>query len=89
MKRRDKWILIVVLIGCVACGIAPVAYLGYFVVFVTRDLNRLEAHRPVLLYQTDHRALLEACRELSRQVATGGRTRYMVLPTRRRGYSLN
>jgi hypothetical protein len=29
----------------------------------------MEARRPVLLYETDHRALLEACRELSRQVA--------------------
>jgi hypothetical protein len=31
----------------------------------------MEARRPVLLYETDHRALLEACRELSRQVAEG------------------
>jgi len=36
-----------------------------------RDLNRMEVRRPVLLYETDHRALLEACREISRHVATG------------------
>ena len=67
MKRRDKWIPII----CVACIIALAAYLGYFAIWAIRDLNRMEARRPVLLYETDHRALLEACRELSRQVATG------------------
>ena len=66
MKRRDKWILIVVIIGC----FAPVAYLGYFAVWAMRDLDKMEARRPVLLYETDHRELLEACRELSMQVAT-------------------
>jgi hypothetical protein len=55
----------------VACGVASFAYLGYFAVWVMRDLNSMEARRPVLLYETDHQALLEACRELSRQVATG------------------
>jgi len=68
LKRRDKWIIIII---CVACGIAPIAYLGYFAVWAIRDLNRMEARRPVLLYETDHRALLEACRELSRHVAAG------------------
>jgi len=67
MSRRDKWIIT---IG-VVCGIAPFVYLGYFAVWAIRDLNSMEARRPVLLYQTDHRALLEACRELSRQVAGG------------------
>ena len=71
MSRRNKWILIVVIIGCLACGIAPVAYLGYSAVWAIRDLKSIEARRPVLLYETDHRALLEACRELSRQLAAG------------------
>ena len=68
MKRRDKRIIVVVIIGCLVFGIALVAY---FAVWVMRDLNKMEARRPVLLYETDHRALLEACREISRQVATG------------------
>ena len=68
MSRRDKWILIVVLIGCLACGIGSIAY---FAVWMIRDLDRMEARRPVLLYETDHRALLEACRQISRHVATG------------------
>lgn len=86
MKRRNKWILIVLLIGCSILGIAPVAYFGYFAVWAMHDLKRMEAHRQVLLYETDHRALLEACRELSRQVAAGelkpGRynTRYDINP---------
>jgi len=68
MKRRGKGIIIVVIIGCLACGIALVVY---FAVWMMRDLNRMEARRPVLLYETDHRALLQACRKISRQVATG------------------
>jgi len=67
MKRRDKWILIV-LIGCLACWIA---YFAYSAVWIMCDLKSFEARRPVLLYETDHRELLEACRELSRQVAAG------------------
>ncbi len=68
MKKGDKWILI----GCLACGVAVVAYLGYSgAVWIMRDLKSREARRPLLLYETDHRELLEACRELSRQVATG------------------
>jgi hypothetical protein len=66
-KRRDKWILI---IGA-ACVVALVAFLGYFGVWAERDLKRMEARRPILLYEIDHRALLDACREISRQVATG------------------
>ena len=67
MKRWDKWILI----GCLPVVIAPVAYFAYFTIWVVRDLNRMQSNRAVLLYETDHRALLEACRELSRQVARG------------------
>jgi flagellar basal body-associated protein FliL len=47
MKKRDKWILIVVIIGGFACGIAVVAYFGYFAVWAMRDLNKMEARRPV------------------------------------------
>ncbi len=71
MKRRDKWILIVVIIGCSACGIAMVADLVYGAVWIMRDLKSMKARRLVLLYETDHRELLEACRNLSMQVATG------------------
>ena len=71
MKRRRKWTLII----CVAtaCGIAIglFAPFGYHTVRFILDLKRMEARRPVLLYETDHRALLEACRELSRQAAEG------------------
>lgn len=68
MKRRDKWILIWV---CLVLGIAPVVYLGYFAIWAMRDLDRMEARRPLLLYETNHQELLKACRELSKQVATG------------------
>ncbi len=68
MKRLNKWILIV-LIGCLVSVIALVAYdLGYGAIRFIRYMKRMEARRPVLLYETDHQALLEACRELSRQV---------------------
>lgn len=67
MKRRNKWILI----GCLACGIAVVGYLGYITVWAIRYLKSMEERRPILLYETDHRAILKACRELSRQVAIG------------------
>jgi len=71
MKRRDKWILIVVIIGCGAFGIAMIAHFGYTAVQAMRFLKWTQTRRPVLLYQTDYRALLEAGRELSRQVAAG------------------
>ena len=68
MKRRIKWISIVVLIGCLAFLIAPFAR---FLIFVKRDLNSMEASRKLLLYETDHQELIKACRELSGQVVTG------------------
>ncbi len=72
MSRRNKWIVIVVIIGCLSCGIAAVVYdLGYGAIRIVREHRRIEARKPVLLFQTDHRALLEACRELSRQVVDG------------------
>jgi len=70
MERQDKWILIVIISVCVICGVAVVAYLGYHVILFNRYLESMEARRPVLLYETDHRALLEACRVLPRQVAS-------------------
>jgi hypothetical protein len=71
MKKREKRILIVTLIVCLACGIAVVAYLGYSAVWIIDDLKSMEERRSLLLYETDHRELLEACRELSGQVAAG------------------
>jgi hypothetical protein len=71
IKRRNKWILIAVLIVALACGITPLVYLGYSARWITRDLKNMEERRPLLLYETDHQKLLEACREISRQVTTG------------------
>jgi hypothetical protein len=71
MKGRDKRIFIIALSVILVCGIAMAAYFGYCVVWAMRDLDKMEARRPALLYKTDHRELLGACRELSRQVATG------------------
>lgn len=71
MRQRNKWILIV-LIGCLACGFAWVVYdVGYGTIRIIRYMKSMEARRPVLLYETDHRALLQACRELSKQVTSG------------------
>lgn len=67
MSRRNKWILI----GCLVCASALIFYAGYRIILVVLDMRMMESRRPVLLYQTDHRALLEACRELSRQVVAG------------------
>lgn len=71
MSWRNNWLIIVVTIGWLSCGIAVVVYLGYGAIQIFREHRRLESCRPVLLYQTDHRALLEACKELSKQVTTG------------------
>lgn len=40
-----------------------------FVRFTSKDMQHRQIH---LLYKTDHQALLEACNELSKQVASGG-----------------
>jgi hypothetical protein len=71
MERRDKRILITVLIVALACGITPLVYLGYSVGWILRDLKNMDERRPLLLYETDHQKLLEACREISRQVTAG------------------
>jgi hypothetical protein len=71
MNRRNKLIVIVATIVSF-CVIAAIVYdLGYGTIRVLRDLRRMEANRPVLLYHTDHRALLEACREVSKRVTSG------------------
>jgi hypothetical protein len=71
MKRRNKWILII----CVACGIAGTIGIAAFIVPPVISevlyLMRMDARRPELLYETNHKALLDACRELSRKVAAG------------------
>jgi hypothetical protein len=67
MKRRYK---LIIAIG-VVCSIGIVAYFGYAAVRLMYELNRLEARRSLILYESDHQALLEACRELSRKVDAG------------------
>ncbi len=68
MKRRNKRLLI----GGVVCLVtALIAFIGYDVVWVILDIKRMESRRPVLLYQTDHQALLEACREIHECVTSG------------------
>ena len=47
------------------------AYLGHEVIWTILDIKRLESRRSVLLYQTDHQALLKACREISERVTSG------------------
>jgi len=71
MKKRDKWILILSIVVCSGSGLGVLMYLGYFAVSAMRDLDRMEARRPTLLYETDHRALLKACKEISKLVAAG------------------
>ena len=68
MDQRNKWILIVIIIGSFACGITVVAY---YAVLISRDLNSMEARRPILLYETDHRELLKVFRELSKRIDAG------------------
>ena len=55
MSRRNKWIIIVVIIGFLSCGTAAVVYdLGYGAIRIFHERRRMESRRPVLLYQTDH-----------------------------------
>ena len=68
MKRRNKWLLFGGIVFVVA---AFTALIGYDVLWVILDIKRMESRRPVLLYQTDHQALLEACREISKRVTSG------------------
>ena len=70
MKRKNKWIIIVSLI----CGFVFFTYLVHtslHIIDMIQSLDRMEARRPILLYETNHRELLEACRELSRKVDAG------------------
>ncbi len=68
VKRRNKWLLFGGIVFAVA---ASAAILGYDVVRIILDIKSMESRRPVLLYQTDHQALLEACRELAKRVNSG------------------
>jgi hypothetical protein len=68
MKLRNKWLLF----GGVVVVVATfTAYLGYEVIWSILDIKRMESQRPILLYQTDHRALLKACREFSKRITSG------------------
>lgn len=68
MNRRNKWLLFG---GIVFVVVASIAYIGHEVVWIIIDIKRMESRRPVLLYQTDHQALLEACRKISERVTSG------------------
>lgn len=68
MKRQYKWLLFVGISLVVA---ACTAYLGYEVIWTILDIKKMESRRPILLYQTDHQALLEACKEISGRVKSG------------------
>lgn len=64
--KKNKLILITVVIGSFV-----IASYVYLIILKIHDVNEMEKRRPVLLYETDHQALLEACRALSQQVVTG------------------
>ena len=71
MTRPNKLIFIVVTIISF-CVIAAVVYdLGYGTIRALLDLRRMQSRRPLLLYKTDHQALLEACREISERITSG------------------
>jgi len=67
MKKTPKRIIIVAGIGISAAGVyfCYVIGLGLLMNIELKDL------RPKLLCETDHRALLAACRELSSRVTSG------------------
>ena len=64
--KKNKLILITVVIGSFV-----IASYVYLIILKIHDVNEMEKRRPVLLYETDHQALLEACRELSQKAAIG------------------
>jgi hypothetical protein len=67
MKRRYKFIITI----CMVSSIAIVAYFVCTAVWLMFELKNLEARRSLILYKTDHKALLEACKELSKRVDEG------------------
>jgi hypothetical protein len=71
MKKRAILIASALLISVCYIFILVIAPIVHEIVKTKKELNNMEARRPILLYQTDHQALLSACRELSKQVITG------------------
>jgi hypothetical protein len=80
MKRRKRTILKVIVIGAVIALVTSVFSIymlgeasGYLLIrglvwFAGKDIQHGQVR---LLYKTDHQALLDACKELSKRVATG------------------
>ena len=80
MKRDKRKILkrIVIVVSIVLVIAIAIIYvfhdaLGYLLIrgFVFFGAREAQQRRTYLLVETDHQALLKACRELSREVATG------------------
>ncbi len=67
-KSRRERIIVVAVVVAAAAVLAPFA-INFF--GILRVFHRVQESRVRLLGKTDHVALLEACQELSRQVAAG------------------
>ncbi|MHC4174394.1 MAG: hypothetical protein ACYST5_15850 [Planctomycetota bacterium] len=71
LKRIVIAVAIAVFVGpalCILYHFLLPLYLGGFMFFAVKEAEQRQVR---LLCETDHQALLEACRELSRRVATG------------------
>jgi len=75
MKSRKKMVFkivfIVLAISFAASFVLPIAYYPWLPIWIYVMAHQAERMRVHLLCETDHEVLLEACRELSRQVAKG------------------
>jgi hypothetical protein len=74
---KNRTILIITALLILGCEILVIATIAYHIRKFQQDLKNMEARRPVLLYQTDHKTLLSGCRELSKKVIAG-----QIKPTR-------
>ncbi len=62
----------IILVAVIAVPAAVVLCLAAFpLMFLLMDVSDADGARVRLLYETDHQALLDACRELSKRVAAG------------------
>ena len=70
MNKREKMLIlsVILLVGVVGVIVGYVHYLMQFGADAAREVSQSK----IRLLSTDHQALLGACRELSRQVASGG-----------------
>lgn len=74
MKVSKNLILKIVIFLIITLGtlaFASVLYFLYWVRFIKMDVEKGKQRQVRLLCETDYQVLLEACRELSRRVATG------------------